>query len=243
MADRRVYSKPPLIEAVLELRFENSLSDRELIRLKDRLQKAYPAVDELKTFQAKLEPHGAVKDMGLHGFKMTAKTGADVVMLQQNALVTSRLAPYRGWEALAAVARENHAAFEKVVGYKRIVRIGARFVNRIDVPNSLLANKDLSDLLNIRITLPPNLPSHRGPFSLAMNFVHSSSKLKVLAQVATGDAMLIDHTSIFLDLDYAIDEEIPPSVEQLWQLMGTMRGPKDDIFESFITPEIREIFK
>jgi len=35
MGIRQQYSKPPLIEAVLELRFENAFTERELTRLKD----------------------------------------------------------------------------------------------------------------------------------------------------------------------------------------------------------------
>jgi len=243
MADRQQYSKPPLVEAVLELRFEQNLSDKEMIRAKDRLQRPFPAVEELKTFQAKLEPRGAVTDMGLAGFKLTSKNGIDVVLLQRNTIVASRLAPYCGWERFVAQAKENYELFEKVVGLKRINRIGARFVNRIDVPDQLLANRHVGDLLNIKIELPNETASSRGVFSLALNFRHSGSGLKVLVQVAVGDPVLIDHTSVFVDLDCAIDEQIPANMAQLWELVETMRDPKDDIFESLITPEVRELFK
>lgn len=243
MADKQQYSKPPLIEAVLELRFDQGLSDRELTRVKDRLQRSFPAVDELRNFEAKLEPHGAVKELGLAGYRMTAKSGTDIVTVQQNAVATSRLAPYEGWEQLIEKARENCEIFEKVVGFRRVARLGARFVNRIDVPDRVLANTHVTDLLNIKIALPVGTASSLGAFSLAINFVHSSSGLKILAQVAVGEPALIDHTSIFLDLDCAIDEEIPANMEQLWKLVATMRDPKDDIFESLLTPQVRELFR
>jgi uncharacterized protein (TIGR04255 family) len=242
MAERQQYPKPPLIEAVLELRFEQNMSERELTRLKDRLQRAFPAADELRNFQAKLEDQGAVQMTGLAGYKLTAKNGTDVVMLQPNALVTSRLAPYEGWERLVEHAKENYEAFEKIAGYKRVVRVGARFVNRIDVPNRLLANRHVGDLLNIKIALPADTASSLGEFSLAQNFVHKESGLKVLAQVAVGEPALIDHTSVFVDLDCAIDEQIPAKIDQVWELVGTMRDPKDNVFESFLTPEVRELF-
>ena len=201
MPERQQYPKPPLIEAVLELRFEQNMSERELTRLKDRLQRAFPAADELRNFQAKLEDQAAVQMTGLAGYKLTAKNGADVVILQPNALVTSRLAPYEGWERLVEHAKENYEAFEKIVGYKRIVRVGVRFVNRIDVPNRLLTNRHVGDLLNVKIALPADTASSLGGFSLAQNFVHKESGLKVLAQVAVGEPALIDHTSVFVDLD------------------------------------------
>jgi uncharacterized protein (TIGR04255 family) len=243
MADRQQYLKPPLIEAVLELRFGHDLSDKELTRAKDRLQRAFPAVEEMKTFQAKLEAYGAVRDLGLAGFKLTAKNGADVILLQRNTLVTSRLPPYYGWERLTEQAKENYELFEKVVGLKPIVRIGARFVNRIDVPDRLLADRHVGDLLNIKIELPDGTASSRAGFSLAINFKHAGSGLNILAQVAIGEPVLIDHTSVFVDLDCFIEEGIPTNPGQFWKLVETMRDPKDEIFESLITPEVRELFK
>lgn len=243
MVERHQYPKPPLLEAVLELRFEQNFAEREFIRLRDRLQRAYPTVEELRTFEAKLEAQGAVKDQGLAGFRLTAKSSVDVVVLQQNALITSRLAPYYGWEQLTAQAKANYEAFEKIVGFRRLVRIGARFVNRIDVPNKSLSDRHIGDLLNIKIEMPAGSASSRGPYSLAINFIHHGSGLKVLAQVAVGDPVLIEHTSVFVDLDCAIDHDIPTNIEQVWELVDTMRDPKDDIFESILTPEVRELFQ
>lgn len=243
MADRHHYSKPPLIEAVIELRFDQNLSVKDLIRAKDRLQRSFPAVEELKTFQAKLEAHSAVQDMGLTGYKMSAKNGLDVVLFQSNILVTSRLAPYEGWGQLLLQAQNNYETFEKAVGFRRIVRLGSRFINRIDVPDHFLANRHVSDFLNIKIALPAEISASRSTFSLAINFVHRGSGLKVLAQVALGDPALIDHTSVFLDLDCSIEEQIPTKMTEVWEVLETMRDPKDDIFESLLTPEVRELFK
>jgi uncharacterized protein (TIGR04255 family) len=97
---------------VLELRFEQSMSERDLTRLKDRLQRAFPAADELRNFQAKLEDQAAVQMTGIVGYKLTAKSGADVVMLQPNALVTSRLAPYQGWDSLVKQASRRLSRFD-----------------------------------------------------------------------------------------------------------------------------------
>ena len=165
------------------------------------------------------------------------------MLLQQQSLVTSRLAPYDGWERVKARAKEEYEIFEKVVGFKSVIRIGGRFVNRIDVPDKLLADRYVGDLLNIKIELPSEAASSRGAYSLAVNFVHPKSQLKVLAQVAVGEPALIDHTSVFVDLDCAIEQGIPNNIGQMWDLVQTMRKPKNEIFESIITPEIRKLFK
>ncbi len=111
------------------------------------------------------------------------------------------------------------------------------------MPDRLLSDRHVGDLLNIQIKLPDAVASARKTFSLAVNFVHAASGLHVLAQVAVGDPALIDHTSLFVDLDCAIDKKIPDKIEHIWTLVDTMRDPKDEIFESFITPELRRLFQ
>jgi uncharacterized protein (TIGR04255 family) len=97
-------------------------------------------------------------------------------------------------------------------------------------------------LLQRNTLVTSRLPPYHG-WALALNFRHAGSGLNVLAQVAIGDPVLIDHASVFVDLDCSIEEEIPANMGQFWKLVETMRDPKDEIFESLITPEVRELFK
>src|SRR6266581_5349617 len=134
MVDRVQYRKPPIIEAVIELKFDEGLSERDLARLKERFGRNFPAAEEVRNFEVQLVDRAAARQLGLVGYKLTAKSAVDVVLIQQQGLTTSRLAPYQGWDHLIGNAKENIGLFEKVVGYKRISRIGTRFVNRIDIP-------------------------------------------------------------------------------------------------------------
>jgi uncharacterized protein (TIGR04255 family) len=243
MAARPQYKKPPIIEAVLEFRFDGTLSERDMVRLKERLERNFPSTEEQRNFQVTLGKEAATKQLGVAGYKLTSKNAVDVVLIQQQAFVTSRLAPYEGWEKLIENAKANFAVFEKVVGFKRVVRIGTRFINRIDVPVAKLADKDIGDLLKIKIELPSGIASSKGSYSLAINFVHGDSGMKVLAQVAVGEPVLIEHASVFVDIDCAIDENIPANSGQVWTMVDTMRDAKDDIFEGFLTEEARELFR
>ena len=58
-----------------------------------------------------------------------------------------------------------------------------------------------------------------------------------------GEPVLIEHTSVFVDVDCAIDEKIPANSDQVWKLVDTMRDAKDSIFEGFLTEEVRELFR
>jgi uncharacterized protein (TIGR04255 family) len=243
MISNRQYKRPPLIEGVLELRFEEAFSERDLTRLKDRLVRSYPAAEEMRNFQVKLEHRAQAQQMDIAGYKLTAKNAVDVVLIQQRTIATSRLAPYLGWENLTASAKANYGTLEKVAGYRKVVRLGARFVNRIDIPLKQLGERNIGDLLNIQISIPGDLASSRGTFSLATNFVHGTSGVNILAQVGTGDPVLIEHASIFLDIDASIEDEFPPNIENVWALLDRLQEAKDKVFESFITDEIRDTFR
>jgi uncharacterized protein (TIGR04255 family) len=239
MIQNQRYKRPPLIEAVLEFRFDDVSSERDLVRLKERLARGYPAVEEQRNFQVKLEVGAEAEQMGIAGYKLTANNAVDVVLIQP-----SRLAPYLGWEHLVTNAKSNFDAVDKVLGYRRVTRIGARFVNRIDMPIDQLGDRNIGDLLNIRISLPDGLASSRGIFSLATNFVHEKSGVKFLAQVGIGgEPTLIDRASIFLDIDASIDSNLPANIERVWELLHTLQEAKDEVFETFITDEIRGTFQ
>ena len=51
MAETRHYARPPITEAVIELRFEGSLSPRELERIRDRFKGMYSNVEQLQEIE------------------------------------------------------------------------------------------------------------------------------------------------------------------------------------------------
>src|SRR5262245_31764965 len=141
MAESKHYSRPPITEAVLELRFEGQLNARELERVRDRFKPRYPTIEQLQMFEVEIGEGGKATPKFINvGYKMTAKNALDIVMAKTNTFGTIRLAPYKNWEAMRGCAAENWESFEDVLKTrKRVVRIGARFINRIDIPTDLLA--------------------------------------------------------------------------------------------------------
>jgi len=47
--ESKSYSQPPIVEAVVELRFRETLSNRDLQRTKDKFKQQFPAVEERRT--------------------------------------------------------------------------------------------------------------------------------------------------------------------------------------------------
>src|SRR5262245_30243915 len=126
----RRYRRPPIVEANFEIRFQEALSSREMERLRDRYKRTHPVIEEQRQISIELQKQKAITGApALIGYKLTASNASDVVLIQQNILGSSRLAPYEGWDSFIEEARQNFEIFSKIAGRRQIIRVGARFVN------------------------------------------------------------------------------------------------------------------
>jgi uncharacterized protein (TIGR04255 family) len=236
------YPKPPITEAVFEFRFQAELSERDRARLRDRFKKRYPAIDEQQAVDVKIGPGGVDTSSKLVGYKQTASNGCDMVMFQMANFDSIRLAPYNGWEKFIQTARDNFDEFTKVVGRLQVVRLAARFLNRIDIPLSAVEGRDLALFTKLGIALPQDLSGGVGPYSLAVNFVESKTGVKILLQSGVVSPPLLEHLSLSVDIDAYIDTDIPTRIDALWELSDKLREAKNTVFEGIVTDEARKLF-
>jgi uncharacterized protein (TIGR04255 family) len=100
------YKRPPIIEAVIEVRCEGSVEREVVDRLKRRLSNRYPLADEAQSFDVQLGPMAAIRQQ-FEAYHLRSTDGTDTVILGAGNIATTRLPPYEGWEGLFAKAREN----------------------------------------------------------------------------------------------------------------------------------------
>jgi uncharacterized protein (TIGR04255 family) len=243
MLDQKRYARPPITEAVIELKFSDNLGPREMERLRDRFKYEFVTVEDRSFIEFSIHAENVSHNASPAGYKMTARNAVDVILINSNSLCTVRLAPYETWENLLAAARSNFVLFTKILGHKQVVRIGVRFLNRFDIPNRLIQGIDITEFLMLGIALPDVVGKSIGPYSLAVNTVHDATGAKLLIQSAIVPPALIDHTSITLDTDAFWDSDIPQRTEDMWEKTATLRIAKNAVFENSITDKLRELFK
>ena len=110
------YRHPPITEAVIEIRLQDSLSEKVVEKIHSRLEKKYESSEKIARigvmFDAK-EKKIAEMPGEFVGYKLTSKDQADIVQIKPNAMACSRLAPYKGWENFEPRVRENWETFRK----------------------------------------------------------------------------------------------------------------------------------
>jgi uncharacterized protein (TIGR04255 family) len=235
------YSKPPIVEAVFEIRFAESLSPRELERLRDRFSSNFPKIELQQKIDIEVTNAGVNAKATPVGFKMTSSNALDIVLMQVNQFGSSRMAPYEGWEKFIRTAKANYDDFTKIVGRKTITRIACRFINRVDIPVAEMEGVDILEFVRFGVAMPEELSKTIGPFSVAANFIVDN--VKILAQCGLTPPALLDHLSLMLDIDSFVDSDIKPHKDTIWEVASTLRSAKNRVFETSITDRLRVHFQ
>jgi uncharacterized protein (TIGR04255 family) len=230
------------VEAIVEVSIGNPIAMTVVERLRDKLLESYPLPPQaLITANVELRSDTAsVVQQQVQGFKLTASDGAGLVTIGPRSIGTSRLAPYEGWESFIASARTNWDIWKRQVGWQKIVRIGVRYINRIDIPASAAVSID--DYLTFSIKGPAlELPPMT---SFAINEVRPLGKdeCQLILNAGLVPSPLVKTISFLLDLDISRDTDLPQNDEALWAFVERIREHKNFIFEGCITDRARELF-
>lgn len=246
------YARPPITEAVIEFRFDPAISPDAMARFVSDVKGQYPTSEQGYDVTVELtqvagaEPIAKPKQE-LAGYKLTGRDETDLVLLANDRLATVRIAPYCGWEQFLETTKNNYALLKKISGYRKIIRVATRYINRIDIP---ISGKDSSgaampynttDYLLLEPHIPENLPRIN---SFTSKFIGPVPEIdgKLLVNASNIPSPIIDHVSLLLDMDLFKDQNIPQKDDDLWRLLADFRIQKNILFEAFITDKARELF-
>src|SRR5688572_30154538 len=127
-----MYKRPPITEAVIELRFKPNLDAATMSKVTKKFQNEYPLPPTMNyhvdvIIGDKKKPSA---NQRLTGIRLASSDGTSVVVVSSGSFSVSQLAPYCGWSAFSARFKENLSRFKQVVDFISITRIGVRFINR-----------------------------------------------------------------------------------------------------------------
>ncbi len=240
------YKRPPITEAVIEIRLEGSLSERMVGKIHSRLKKHYESSERISIIAFMLDPRkeeiAKIPDE-FEGYKLTSKDQADVVQIKPNMMACSRLAPYHGWESFEPRARENWEMWRKTTKHTKIKRIGVRYLNRIDIPLRRGHKIDIEDYLTIFPKYPePHLLTSFTKYTMQVMGPFSIEGFYLIINTNVVKPPMIDHFSIVLDLDLSPQGDMPQRNDKVWEMINQMREYKNNAFEMCITDKARELF-
>jgi uncharacterized protein (TIGR04255 family) len=237
------YPSPPITEAVIEVRFVEPLDEAQMKRVSKKFAKDYPRVKEQQNTQIMVDAAKANVHIDRLPVSYRRSTADEdkILLLSPVSLGVSQLAVYPGWGDFFARFQRDWAIWKAAVGYRKILRIGMRYVNRIDVP--LLDNVARhEDYLTIQIQLPEEYPLTLG---YSLNARLPLEELKAFANIASGtmESPVPGQAAFLLDIDIVRVVDLPTKDPDIMDLLGAMRDAKNRLFQSFITEAARERFR
>jgi uncharacterized protein (TIGR04255 family) len=241
------YARPPIAEAVIECRFGSAISQATLARFVRNAAQEYPVAERTYEISAQFRVTAAgqapeVKpELKFSGYKLTGRDQADLVILGLDRIATIRLAPYCGWDNFINTAKQNYENLRKISGYRNLVRVATRYVNRLDIPIGDAAVLRTEDYLLVEPRIPPAIPKIN---FFSTGFVGAVPEIEgqVIVNAGTVPSPLIDNASLLLDIDLFKEQNLPRKEQEIWELLATLRRHKNVIFEAFVTDRARELF-
>lgn len=248
MAEVRVLRTPPIVEALLDVRFSAPDSPQDAGILKslaghicgegcEVLQigsvEAMVALSDLNT-------RNTVTFRGADGFIAVNKAVNRIVSVASQKLTVGQRAPYEGWDSIFANLQNAFSAFKEKVDPKTIVRISARFVNRIEIP--FVENVDLGEYIEWSIGVPAALPwptvefNHRTVLHDAEQALFAIVVMRdnPLQQRADNEAFVV------VDIDVISQNEIACDFTKVSEVLEKVRSMKNRIFFGMVTEKALE---
>jgi uncharacterized protein (TIGR04255 family) len=237
------YKKPPITEAVIELRFVESLNNTQLEKfaLKHKTNFSVQKIEQVqfKLLNQEKESLKTETKQEVFCYKLICnKDTSNIVQVKHSAISVSRLAPYENWDNISSYFRKYYNEYTNKK-FKKLNRIGVRYINRIDIPS---LNFKIEDYFKIHPKFPKKEELGLAFFSLS--FVSElGDNLQLTVNLSSTDSPILEHSSVIFDIDISQVKDLPSNNNKLFDVLNLIRERKDCYFESFLTAKCKKLFK
>lgn len=243
---RPQYKKPPLAEAVIELRCD-MLPEAKLGALQDlrrALSTKYPKEEALTASQIQIEftatgakpVGGSAEPLGV---QITSADSSERVQLRRNGISFHKLPPYARWEDCRDEARGLWQHYVTAVEPGRVRQLGVRYINRFLVA----APFEIKDYLRTYPEVSSDLPQYLSGYVMQLSLPQPDMQGTTLVQrQAIVEPPAPNQAQVILDNDLVMRGDFDASGDEVWQALELLHRRQNHVFESCITDATRELF-
>ncbi len=243
MQSRKHYSRPPITEAVIDLRVElpDEVTLDTLKRLHLNVEADYPNRQEFLIIQGQMTAGasvGATASQTQVGYGFSSRDQKMFFQARLDGFSFSRLAPYDCWEAFRDEAQRLWSIYRSATQPKAITRQAVRYINRLDIP---LPIGDLKDYLRTVPEVSPDLSQGLSGYFMQLQIPQEDINGMLVLNEAIAPPLQPDVVSVILDIDLFRERNISDDEAGIWEFMEQLHARTDRIFEACITERTREL--
>jgi uncharacterized protein (TIGR04255 family) len=242
------YKRPPITEAVIALAFSEAIEPRDLAKADGNFTKLYPHHQDTRNLdlqvlmpppRPEIAPDTTIRKDEM-GHRRSSNDQTQIVILWPTTFVFSQLAPYPGWDDFFERFVRDWGLWRKVVGYRKISRVGVRYINRIDIPI-------MGDVIRYEefLNLYPQIPDELGPvfaYGIQTQLACPEIDGRITINSASVPSPMLGYASLMFDQDIYKETNIPQTENGLYELLNQIHIKKNAVFEASITDRARELF-
>lgn len=230
-------SRAPVVEGLIDLRVERSqvVTLDALRSCADALAADFSSREEMRQFMGQFgispdgDPSFAASAPAPRGLLLRSADGRWVAQFRLDGFTLSRLEPYTSWDELTKRAKDLWGKYAAVAQPQKIVRVAARFINRIPLPQGESFDKTFTTTFNIAASLP------QAAAGFLLRVVIPFEREQAIAIVT--QALPENSQDCIFDLDAfaAVTEGFSES--DAWSKLEQLRNVKNRLFFESLTPD------
>lgn len=242
------YEKPPIVEAVIELRFSRPFDGRALAsELQSKLGEDYRgALQPLDQIEVETSVEG---DRFSTSTRKRIKTwfirsidNRSIVGCGEGVLSVHEVAPYRGWSALRAVFDRLVTLVPESVAQTALSFVGVRYIDRIVLPKEAGA---LDEYFTALPNVPAPMPSAVSTFHWSVTTEPDPDGTEAALTIASVQPEPDGRPAVLLDLTLHQRDLAEPTLASgaLVAIVERLHQAHRRVFEASITPKTRALFQ
>lgn len=239
---KHAYPYPPITEAIIEIQFEAESSDEERRKVSGKLAEFYPfeSVHVNKGVHVDMDAQTVHVNPVSAVFRRSGNDETELTVFGPQNFLISQLGIYPGWDTFFGRFERDWSLWRRLTQYRKINRIGVRFINRIDVPKEGPAARH-EDYLNVYVHMPDEVEKI-GAYALQVQVPLAEIKCLGIMNSASVQSPLPGFASFMLDIDIGRTIDVPQKDADILTVLNEIRGVKNALFESSIKDAARERF-
>jgi len=236
------FKNPPIIEAVIGI-YVPELPDSILKAFQDASSQLSELgfVDQAPrmhhNFNIELEAGSSSLERKELGYQYIRPDRSFAAQFLKNGFLFSQIGSYSTWEEFTLLAKTLWDIYQSIVGATEVVSFQVRYINKLFIPTM----KDWENYIRIYPYLPPEVPQGISEYFSRIVMPIENPPGQLTHQQAILPPEREGHLTMLFDNDFQFSGLGLP-ISSLWSRIDEVRGLKDNYFDYFLTPLMKESF-
>lgn len=243
---RRIYKDPPVIEALCEFLFEPSQPwDLTIPGMFYReVQSEFPKRRQVKPF-LNFQPERQGQTIqsivnSVDRIQFLREDERALIQVGPDLLAVNHLRPYSKWETFKQMIEYALGAYERVANPQAIMRIGLRYINRLEIPGQ--QEVEIEHYLLTTPTVPSAVPQFFGSWMQRVEIPYPEANGVLVLQASSVQEAEQKAIAFLLDLDFVTLQPALVELDSVMEWVEKAHCEVEEIFEACVTDEARRLF-